>query len=627
MRISLKFLAIAWLVLLTIVGGLLYNAYSKLKPETFIAILTEQVQKNYPNTKLEVGTIDYGFSLDFNLTLKNIQLRRSGKLLGSIGEVELKVPWWLIFMNRGNAQINLSKLDIYIDHHESHEMKGVSDGASHAKQMISVNLPSYLTEARYTLRAKEISIKDIHNERRYFRVSKLLVREFQYGKNSAFELNIPIEITHSSNAFRSDLWLFGDVTPDPASWKLNYRGEFRTIDNNDKFQIEDLVINGKASFKPGNLDINSKVELFLEKDLIGEGSLDATQDKLTLGMNFTKLPMSYFNFMYDQIKNPYLPKLDGEAQGRIDFNKQFDIEQASIKGKLTFQGPFQFSPELKLDGKWQISLDDTRWETSFITPKGEASFFRRSVVDLKKNVITQYVEELGFSGLDLTHALAPVKSVATLVNEPEGPFYTTNISYKKALLGEKLIDAQFQFGRSPDHKFYQARISDQTNTFDMNYSNKGVQNALDVHFLKFPWAAQYKFLAPFFTAQTAIINGKVEGRWLSEEWEAGQWLMQLTASDLAEIQGTVPDFVQQTAALFEIDSKAAKQQTINVSNKNNVITLNSLVLEATESANITGSLSSEPKHKSYVTLAYPKNKKWKPVRKEVLAPYWKKEEK
>ncbi|WP_408098542.1 hypothetical protein ACJVC5_06405 [Peredibacter sp. HCB2-198] len=627
MRISLKFLAIAWLLLLMIVGGLLYNAYSKLKPETFIAILTEQVQKNYPNTKLEVGTVDYGFSLDFNLTLKNIQLRRSGKLLGSIGEVELKVPWWLIFMNRGNAQINLSKFDIYIDHHETHEMKGVSDGASQAKQMISVNLPSYLTEARYTLRAKEISIKDIHNERRYFRVSKLLVREFQYGKNSAFELNIPIEITHSNNVFRSDLWLFGDVTPDPASWNLNYRGEFRTIDSNDKFQIEDLVINGKANFKPGNLDIKSKVELYIEKILIGEGALNATQEELTLGMNFTELPMSYFNFMYDQLKNPYLAKLDGEAQGRIDFHKQFDTEQASVKGKLTFQGPFQFTPDQKLDGKWQIVFEDSRWETSFITPKGEASFFRRSVVDMKKNVISQYVEELGFSGLDLNFALAPVKSVSALIAEPDGPFYTTNISYKKALLGEKTIDGNFQFGRSPDHKFYQARLTDKTASFDLNYSNKGVQNALDTHFVKFPWGPQYNFLAPFFSAQTANVDGKVEGRWLNGEWESGQWLMQLNLSELAEIQGAIPDFIQQTAALFEIDSKTSKQQTINVSNKNNVITLNSLMLENGESAKITGSLSSQPKHKSYVTLAYPKNKKWRPVRKEVLAPYWKKEEK
>lgn len=628
MRISLKFLAFAWLGILLIIGGLLFNAYSKLKPETFIALLTEQVQKNYPGTKLEVGKIDYGFSLDFNLTLKDIQLRRSGKLLGSIGEVELKVPWWLLFINRGNAQINLARLDIYIDHHEAHEIKGSSEPTAIPKKLIAVELPSYLTNAKYTLRAKEVSIRDIHNSRRYFRLSKLLVREFQYGKNSAFELNIPIEITHSLNSYRSNLWLFGDITPHTNEWKLNYRGEFRTVDNSDKFQIEDLVISGKASFTPSNLDIRSAVELLLEKQTIGQGNLTATQDDLKLSMSFTKLPMSYFNFIYDEIKNPYLVKLDGEAAGKIDFHKQFDSEQASINGKLSFEGPFQFTPGQQLAGKWQLNFADSRWEISFITPKGEASFFRRSVIDLKRNIVTQYVEELGFSGLDLTYALAPVMPLTAFVEEPVGPFYTSNISYKQCLLGEKLVDGNFQYGHSPDHKFYQAKLTEQVTSFELNYSNKGGKNSLDAKFNQFMWQPQYQFLAPYFSAKKATVDGKMEGRWLNGDWDAGQWLGQLNFIEPTDIQGKIPELLQQTAALFEIDSKSAKQQSLNVAIKNNVISLNSLMLENTESAKITGSLSSLPKQKSYVTLAYPKNKKWKPVRKEVLTPYWKpKEEK
>ena len=626
MRISLKVLAVAWLVLLLVIGGLLFNAYSKLKPETFIALLTEQVQKNYPGTKLEVGKVKYGFSLDFNLTLKDIQLRRSGKLLGSIGEVELKVPWWLLFLNRGNAQINLSRLDIYIDHHEAHEIKGASSLPGPAKKMISVELPNYLAEAKYTLRAKEISIRDIHNARRYFTLSKLLVREFQYGKNSAFEMNIPIEITHNLNVYRSNLWLFGDITPQQAEWKLNYRGEFRTIDNSDKFQIEDLVISGKASFKPSNLDIQSAVELLIEKETIGQGSFVATQDDLKIDMNFSKLPMNYFNFMYDDIKNPYLPKLEGEATGKIDFHKQFDSEQAIVNGKLAFQAPFQFTPQQKLDGQWKLNFSDSRWEISFITPKGEVSFFRRSVLDLKKTLVTQYVEELGFSGLDLNYALAPVKTLSEFINAPTGVFYTSNISYKKCLLGDKILDGNFQYGHSPDHKFYQAKLIETNSSFELNYSNKGEQNSMDAKFNQFTWQPQYQFLAPYFSAQKALVEGKAEGRWKNIDWDAGQWLVQLNFIEPTEIQGKIPELIQLTSNLFELDSKVAKQVSLNLAIKNNVISLNSLMLDAVESAKITGSLSSLPKPKSYVTLAYPKNKKWKPVRKEVLTPYWKPKE-
>ena len=45
-----------------------------------------------------------------------------------------------------------------------------------------------------------------------------------------------------------------------------------------------------------------------------------------------------------------------------------------------------------------------------------------------------------------------------------------------------------------------------------------------------------------------------------------------------------------------------------------------LVKENLESAKITGSLS--PKQKSTLTLSYPKNKKFKPLKKEVIEVYW-----
>src|SRR5262245_15241790 len=148
MRVSFKILAFMWLGLLIIIGGLLYNAYSSLKPETFIALLRTQVEKNYPGAKLDVGNIDYRFSLDFNLNLKDLQLRRSGKLLATVGKIELKVPWWLLIINRGNAQINLSSLNIYVDHHAEHEIKTSSPGTSN--NIIKVTLPNYLADARYT---------------------------------------------------------------------------------------------------------------------------------------------------------------------------------------------------------------------------------------------------------------------------------------------------------------------------------------------------------------------------------------------------------------------------------------------------------------------------------------------
>src|SRR5690606_28037110 len=118
MRISLKLVAFLWLGLFIVIGGLLFSAYSQFKPESFVALIQEQVQKNYPGSKLQVGKVSYGFSLDFNLKLQNVSLHRSDKLISQLAELELKVPWWLLLTNRGNAQINISKLDIYVENEE-----------------------------------------------------------------------------------------------------------------------------------------------------------------------------------------------------------------------------------------------------------------------------------------------------------------------------------------------------------------------------------------------------------------------------------------------------------------------------------------------------------------------------
>lgn len=617
MRISLKVIGLLWLGLFLIIGGLLFNAYSKLKPETFIALLTEQVQKNYPGAKLNVGKVSYRFSLDFNLNLQDIHLRRSGKLLGSIGEVELKVPWWLLLFNRGNAHINLSRLDIFVDHEADHTPKIKTPVAKDSK-IIKVSLPSYLADAKFTLRAKAVSIRDIHNARRYFTVSKLLVREFQYGKNSAFELNIPIEIKHNDVKYSSDLWLFGDVTPETREWKLNYRGDFRTKESNDKFQIEDIVIKGVSSFVPTTLAITSNINLLIEKDQIGNGNFQANQDGLAVHLMFSKLPLSYFGFVYEEIKNPYLSKLDGDASGEVRFQKNFDAA-STVTGKLAFDGEMQLSEKDKIPGKWQIGFQDNRWEVSFMSPKGEASFFRRSVLDLKSNTLSQYNEELGFSGLDINQTITPVMALPQFISEVPTTYYTSTVSYKQCFQGEKMIDGNFRYGFTPDQKFYQGKLGDDKSSFEVNYSNKNSQNSLDIKFSKFTWSPAFSFMNPLFKSATGMVDGKVEGRW-GPSWESGQWLVQLNGSELTEAQGKIPEFLTKTSSFFEIDSKATPKQSLNLSVKNNILSLNSLMLENSQSAKITGSLS--PKQKSTLTLSYPKNKKFKPLKKEVIEVYW-----
>lgn len=611
-----------WLGLFIIIGALLYSAYSQLKPESFVALISEEVQKNYPGTELEVGKVTYGFSLDFNLKLQNIALKRANAVISTVGEIELKVPWWLLLTNRGNAQVNISKLDIFIEHDEK-KVSIVKEEAKKAVTSIKVSLPQYLSDARFTVRAKEVSVRDIVDSRRYFTVSKMLVREFQYGKNSAFELNIPIEIKHHSNSYTSDLWLFGDITPERDVWELNYRGDFRAREVSEKFQMDDIVIHGKTIFRPASLDLKSQVDLLIDRESIGKGVLNANRDALNLKMYFTAIPVNYFSFVYEEINNPYLVKMDGQATGEIKFTKELISGLAELEGKLSFDGEFQLNEKTPIPGKWQISFTNPRWDVSFMSPKAEVSYFRRSVIDMKSNKIMQYNEELGFMGLELRQTLPAVRPLRDFTNQLSSPYFVTSISCKKCLQGEKVIDGNFKYGFSPDQKFYQAELVDALSSFKVNYSDKTEQNAIDLSFKNFQWLVDYHFLTPYFDAKLALLEGKIEGRW-NESWILGKWLIQLNALKLEEASGWVPDFISHTAGHFDLDSKKSQTQRFDVSVQNNVINLNSLWLEDSERFKIYGSLSE--KQKSMLWLSRPKNKKIKPIKKEINDPYWINEE-
>src|SRR5690606_36740437 len=262
-----------------------------------------------------------------------------------------------------------------------------------ASEVVKVSVPSYFAETRFTLRAKNIAIRDINSTRRFFTISKLLVREFQYGKNTAFELNVPIEINLKKAKYRSDLWLFGDVTPEINEWKLNFRGEFRTREINDRSQLEDLVINGNMNFLLSTISMNSEIELQHEKESIGRGTVSANQDDLTIQVDFSKLPLSYLSSLYEVSKNPYLVITQGNANGGLIYKKHFESNKVDVNSKLEFTGPINLHSGIEIPGKWRVEVQNKNWDVSFISQRNDIQFSRKSDVDLASGETTKYEEE------------------------------------------------------------------------------------------------------------------------------------------------------------------------------------------------------------------------------------------
>jgi hypothetical protein len=625
-RLTTKVILWAWLFLLVVIGSLIYSAYSKLNPDSLVALMNTQIQRSYPGSHLTIAKIDYIFSIDFKLSLKSLTLTKGEKTLASANEVQLKVPWWLILLNRGNASINISDLIVFVTSNPDETLDAPIPGANQKSSAAAeLTIPKYLVDAHYTIRAKNISIKELNGDRSYFTLSRLLVREFQYGKNSAFELNIPISITHKNKRYSSDLWLFGDVTPQPKSWSINYRGEFKTRETVEGFQYDDLVIDGKSTFNPSSVDLTSVIELLVEKKKVGTGSITAKYNHIQFHLKFSQFPMDFLNMVGDEIKNPFWNKIQGVGEGEVKFSRYFSKENtSSLSAKLHFPGLFTLGPEASIPGQWYLDFKNEIWQTSFISPKQDLKFSRRAVLDFDKGLVTQYSQEIGFTGCDLKNALLSVQSLSGLMDPVQQPFHSTVVLMKQCLLGEKIFDGSFRFGIFPNQKYYQGELQYDKSQMVLKYLSKPSGNEFELDLSNFDWNPAYRFLDPYMTAAEGVFNGRLEGKWKSH-WSDGSWLVKLKAEKLKDASGEFFNLNQKAWDYFTLDTNAIPKRSWQASVNKQAIKINSLVLESTDPAHLAGNLSYVPNAKSYLTLTYPKNKKWKPVKKEVTEVFWKKE--
>jgi hypothetical protein len=618
MRISFRIILVIWVLLFAGLAALVYTTYSRLQPETVISLLQEQVEKNYPGATVKIGKMDYRPALDLSLSFADIEITRPEGKLGSIGELEVRVPWWLLISDRGNAQININRLEVFLARDEEEAPASVANKPKSSSQ-IKVSVPDYLAHAKYTLRAKDIMIRDAHDSRRNFALSKLLVKEFQYGKNSAFELNLPIEINHNKAKFTSELWLFGDVTPENDQWRLNFRGEFRTRDLSDNSNLEDLEIDGKAEFKPAELHVFSALTFLIERQKVGEGQVVASKSELSMNFDFTSFPLEYLSIFSEELKNPYLPELTGPSVGMVSLKRDLKHEALQLESRFTFDGIFPLDPDHTFAGKWQFSFSDSRWETSFITPRSEVSFFRRSIIDVPKGEVVQFIEEIGFHGIEIDPAMNSQMTLPQFRSLEFPHYYSTKVSLSECVQGEAKVSGTLFHGFAPNQRFYQLNLKGNGN-LKLDYLAKEKAENLSLETSNFQWTPGYKFLAPVFQADAGSFTGKLDGKW-SEVWNEGTWLTHMNVTGLKAQQGIMMNLLQKLWSEFAVDVSASPDQTWNASVKNSVLNLTSMTIDGTDPARLTGIAAPLPK-KSHLILNYPKNKKWKPVRKDLPIFTW-----
>ncbi len=124
-----------------------------------------------------------------------------------------------------------------------------------------------------------------------------------------------------------------------------------------------------------------------------------------------------------------------------------------------------------------------------------------------------------------------------------------------------------------------------------------------------------------FFQEFPFITFEIQDPYLRERWTEGTWISQLRFKGIKNLRGEIPVLANKMWSEFSIDPASSIDHVWEGSFKESVLQITTLGIEGADPVKLTGVMASAPK-KSHLILTYPKNKKWKPVRKDIPEFSW-----
>jgi len=612
MRITSKTIVWSWIGLGLIFSLIIFSAFSRLKPDSLVELLEHKISDIIPNSTLKVGNVKYGVALDFKLTLENIDLYKNNKSFVQARLVEMKIPWWLILLNKGDIHLTVEDVQVLISENEVKDFGlGTEKQTLPKVALIEINVPGYLLNAKYTFKGKNLQIKSAEEDRNYLLISKLNVRDFKFDKNSAFEVNIPVSINMNDQKFNSELWLFGDVTPSDSVWNLNYRGEFKSIEVGESFKFDDIVLDGAAAFTPAKYQMNSSLDIAIEKVKVGEGSFITDSRKSDLSFTFSKLPLSYLSVFGPQIG--LNQSLSGIGTGSLKVRRNLTSGTPfDVLFTLDHQEDFKISKDLIKKGTWNLEIDNTNTTVSFTSNDGNFKINKSTSQNSEVQKIVINNEEFK-SFINFLPGLASV----VLNNEKDvGTEVTfTNLSDK-----EISYTGNMKLSRNSSEQTYVFDLSGKKKSLNLKFQRHAGVFKLESKFKQAPGFLVSHLMNPYILNSESVFDGYFRGEW-SESWESGKWDINYTVQSGIEKFGQIDNWEAHLLNFFSIDSDFDHSR-YDIKVHDGKIDFKNQHWNLDEKIELKGVLSDNPQVGSYVILDYPLNKSWKEVRKEVNSTFW-----
>jgi len=589
---------------------LLYIINEKLNPDSIVQNFTNQIERNFYGSKASYRKKSYFIGLDFVLEIDDLTLIKEKKPLAEIKKLEMRFPLWAFFIEQSRVKLSLEQVKLFTwDKHLNY--------SNQIDKSIKFEFPGYLNNSHINLKIKNFSLINFEKNKEILSVDKFLLRDFSSRKKSSFELVLPVKKIDNLLNEENQVWLFGEIKPSNLDWNFNFWGEIKPSEPRDD-TLDVISFNGMSFFTNSIVQLKSELVFFLNKKKLGLGNILVAPEKTSVHFEFADFPMARLEKFKTLIGNNHLSDL--VSQGRIvfDFNKKENDSSAILRGEIDFLGDYLLVPGKEVyPGKWRVLIKNNKVESSFINPKGDISFFKRSVINLDTLNIEQFSEEIGYTDLDLANSLFDVKSVFQLISSLNKNYFSTTYSLKNLKFNNLIYNGFVKIGAVPDSTFYSLQLDNKDSLLKINYQRNNSINKLNLISKNFSWDSKNNFLNPLFMADQALLNGTVEGEW-QDDFLKGIWDVKINSTQLLSPSGLWMNFLSRVWNIFEIDPNIYPKQSWNFTFRSGLLKLRSLALEGMKPLQIRGNLNLIKEDKSYLVLRPLKGNSFKPVIKPIL---------
>ncbi len=608
MNKNAKILIYLFSVLIILVSVLFFVSYKRLNPGLVLKDIINQIESSKHGIKISGKFNNSNSFFELVTEIEDVAVTKEGVILFESKKIEINFPWWALLFKEVDAMIDLQDSTLFLNKNLPNNKDTSFD--------LQLKLPSPLYKLKTNIRLKNFKIVYDNSKNKMFYVEKLLVRNIQKNSSFPFEIISPFYLNDEQNS-KLNLKIFGEVGLDEKFFKINYRGDLSLVTTGDEYGYEEIVFDGRLNSNSRLNSMNSELDFFINKEKIGIGVLNFKKDLKKINLEFSQFPISYLNVFKKYIENPYLPELVSTGRGSLEIKSNQRDESFNLTGLVEFDGAFLMKSEISsIPGKWRFKIKNSLLENSFISPRADVSFFRRSFINSNKEV-EQYSEEVGFSGVRFPQKFQGIKSVFDLILEDKSKFYSSSYVFKNCFVENSTLSGDIKFGHSPEGDFYKLELNNTQNGLKINFQEFDDKKRLQISARNFTFADEFNLFSPLLILDQSNINGTLDGVWSKDIYD-GDWLINIKGKGLTSFSGTWIEFLDKVWSKFDQDIRSQVDHHWMMKLRNNKIFVDSIAMGSGQLLNLHGFLNISKPIESYLIFSMPKNTKKRPLKKPMI---------